>query len=567
MRLKVFNYLIALFFLFIAFGIFNLNIIQGRKFKYLAEKNCIRLLPQPGARGRIFDRQGNLIVGNSLSYDLMILPQEKKQIDKDLIAAAKVLGVSFKELKDRFKKGYTAAFVPVVVAENIGVKNAVVLGELKSDYNSIIIQPRTLRYYPFGKLACHVIGYLNEIDYWRLSKLEDYGYNIKDIVGFGGVEEKYDYYLRQQEGALSIEVDHRGRFVRVLGINPPVEGKDIQLTLDLRIQRIVEDALLDRKGSVILMDPYSGEIFAMANSPDFRPSLFINKSASSLAKLEESALMNRAISGTYPMASVFKLVAACAGLEMNKINLSTTYVCSGSMRVGNRDFGCWRAHQKENLADAIVHSCDVFFYRTGLLLGAQAIHDYAVKFCLSKPSGIDLPYEARGFVPDPLWKKSHKFQNWFDGDTANFVIGQGDLLVTPIQVARLIAVFANHGAIVNPYIVKNIAGKEVSVYQKKKNIIPIKENIINYVAQALRGVVSQPLGTANVLSDLPVTVAGKTGTAQVSRNRTHGWFAGFFPFKNPKFVICAMLENNGSGYTASVLVKQIIEGMIKENLI
>ncbi len=567
MRLKVFNFIILLLFLFIVFSIFNLEIIQGKNFKYLAEKNCVRLLPQPGARGRIIDCKGGIIAGSHLSYDVMILPQEKKQIDKPLSVIAEVLGVNLKALKDRFKKGYIASFVPVVVAENIDIRKAIALGELKSDYNNIIIQPRPVRFYPFGKLASHVIGYLNEIDHWRLTKLKDYGYETKDIVGFGGIEEKFDYYLRQQDGALSIEVDHRGKFVRVLGIKPAGNGKDIQLTLDLKIQKIVEDALGDKRNSVILMDPYSGEIAAMANSPDFNPEIFINKSASSLANLAESALINRAISGEYPAASVFKLVSACAGLEANKINLSTTYLCLGSMRIGNRDFACWETHKEENLADAIAHSCDIFFYKTGLLLGAQAIHDYAVKFCLSKPTGIDLPYEKNGFVPEPLWKRIHKFQNWFDGDTANFVIGQGDLLVTPIQIARLMAVFANHGILVTPYIVKNIGGKDISLLQQKKNIIPIKEAIIDYVRKNLRRVVSEPSGTANVLADLPVSVAGKTGTAQVSRNRTHGWFAGFFPFNDPKFVICVLQENNGSGHTASVLAKQIIEGMIRENLI
>ncbi len=567
MRLKVFNFIILLFFLFILSGIFNLEIIQGKKFKYLAEKNCVRLLPQPGARGRIFDRKGDIIADNHLSYDVLILPQEKKQIDKTLSIIAEVLGVNLKALKDRVKKGYIASFVPVVVAENIDIKKAIALGELKSDYNNIIIQPRPVRYYPFGKLASHVIGYLNQIDHWRLTKLKDYGYETKDIVGFGGIEEKFDYYLRQQDGALSIEIDHRGKFVRVLGIKPAGNGKDIQLTLDLKIQKIVEDALGDNKNSVIVMNPYTGEIIAMANSPDFNPAIFINKTAFTLANLAESALINRAISGEYPAASVFKLVSACAGLETNKISLSTTYLCSGSTRVGNRDFGCWETHKEENLAEAIAHSCDIFFYKTGLLLGPQAIHDYAVKFCLSKPTGIDLPYEKNGFVPDPLWKRLHKLQNWFDGDTANFVIGQGDLLVTPIQMARLMAVFANHGLLVSPYIVKNVGGKDISLSQQKKNIIPIKGAIIDYVRKDLRGVVSDASGTANMLAELPISVAGKTGTAEVSRNRTHGWFAGFFPYNNPRFVICVLQENNGSGHSASLLVKQIIEGMIIENLI
>ncbi len=567
MRVGIVHLSVAAIFLFIAAGVFNLQIVQAKKFRDLSDNNCIRLLPQAGSRGRIFDRQGNLIVGNQLSYDAMILPQDRPQIDKTLSAISLALGVDFASLKDRFRKGYVASFVPVTLEKNINFKKAVALGELKSDYANIIIQPRPVRYYPYGNLACHVIGYLNEIDHWRLTKLEDYGYKTKDIVGFGGVEEKYDYYLRQEDGAQSIQVDHRGRFICTLGFRPPVDGKDIRLTLDIRLQRIAEEALGERKGSIIMMDPDTGEILVMASHPAFEPALFINKPAQALSGLSESALVNRAISSAYPPASVFKLVLASAALETGKINLSTSFFCSGSMRIGNREYKCWDVHHAEDLRAAIAHSCDIFFYRTALLLGPQVLHDYAVKFYLSKPTGFDLPYEASGFVPDPLWKKIARFQKWFDGDTANFAIGQGDLLVTPLQMARMVAVFANGGNLVTPYIVKNIAGKDLSGYAEGHLKIAVKKNIINYVRQDLRGVVSEPTGTANVLAGLPVSVAGKTGTAEAGNNKTHGWFVGFFPFNSPKFVICVFLENNGSGHAAATAARQVIEGMIKENLI
>ena len=566
MRVKIINLAIIFIFLFIVLGIFNLQIMQGAKFKNLSDNNCIRLLPQIGSRGKIFDRNGELIIGNYLSYDVMLLPQEKSQLDKTLAAVSGILGINLGDLKDRFKQNYVAPFIPVAVVKNIDSKKAVALGELKSDYNNIIIQPRPLRFYPYGKLACHVIGYLNEIDHWRLTKLKDYGYKTKDIVGFGGIEEKYDYYLRQEDGALSIQVDHRGRFVRVLGFKPPRDGKDIQLTLDIRIQKIAEEMLGDRKGSIILMEPYSGEIIAMTSSPNFNPSLFVNKPSVAMVELADSALINRAISGVYPAASVFKLAVASSALETGKINLSTTYSCSGVMRIGNRQFNCWDRHNEQNLTNAIVHSCDIFFYKTGILLGPQLLHDYAIKFGLSKPTAIDLPYEASGFVPEPLWKKLYKFQNWFDGDTANFAIGQGDLLVTPIQLSRLMAVFANKGMLVTPYLVKNIDTKDVSGYQKRSAAIAIKKSVINYIRQDLRAVVSQTSGTANLLSDLPVCVAGKTGTAQAPRGKTHGWFVGFFPFDNPKFVICVFLENSGSGHAACALAKQIIEAIIYEKI-
>lgn len=572
MRIKIVRIIVAIFFLSLLLGILNLEVIQGRKLKQLSQKNCIRLLPQFGSRGNIFDRQDNIIAGNFISYDLMLIPQE----DRDMIETAlkkisQVLNIPADNLRNNFKNNFIAPFAPVVIAKNINVKKAIALEEsrLNLGLDNIIIQAHPQREYPFGKLACHMLGYLNEIDHWRLTKLADYGYEIKDIVGFGGVEEKLDYYLRQQEGGLSFEVDHRGRFTRLLGFRPPESGKDIQLTIDLRIQKIVEECLSDKKGCAIIIDPYSGEIIAMASNPDFNPSLFISKgpAISSIFNNSDAPLLNRAIGGLYPAGSMFKLVVATAALETAKINLATTFICTGSTMIGREDFACWDKHGPENLMQAIPHSCNVFFYKVGLLVGPQLIYDYALKFGFSRSTGIDIPYEASGFIPNPLWRRIHKFKGWFDGDTANLSIGQGDVLVTPLQIARMMAVFANNGSLVTPYLVKAIDKQDVSLYKRKNIHLALKKTTLDSIRQGLKGAVYDSGGTANILSSLPFSIAGKTGTAQVGRGQPHGWFAGFFPFKNPRFVICVLLEHGGSGYMSSVLSKQILEQMAQEGLI
>jgi penicillin-binding protein 2 len=571
MRIKIINYALTFIFIFLILGILNLGFIQGKELKDLSNKNCIRLIPQQGSRGRILDRLEGIIVDNRLSYDVIILPKDKKDIDKTLIKLSEILGVSYSDLKDTLKKGLVTPLSPVTIAKNIDIKKAIILEECKNEMGGVIIQPHPLRYYPYGRLASHVLGYLNEIDRWRLTKLADYGYKTKDVVGFGGVEEKYDYFLRQEEGGLSVEVDHKGRFVRVLGFKSPRNGKDLLLSLDLRIQKIVEDSFQDRIGSVIIMDPYSGEVIAMANCPDFDPSAFVKKiSQSSINRLfndSEAPLVNRAISSSYPAGSVFKLIVATAALETGKINLNTEFNCNGSINIGKQEFSCWNTHNQQNLMQAIPHSCNVFFYKTGLLLGPQLMHDYALKYGFSKPAVIDLPYETSGFIPSPLWRRVSQFKNWFDGDTANLSIGQGEVLVTPLQVARMMAVYANRGNLVTPYIVKSIDGKDVSKYQKKIIRLSIKEGNINSINLALRDTVLFPSGTANVLSDLPVSVAGKTGTAQVSGRQPHGWFVGFFPFDKPKFVICVFLENGGAGFYSCVIAKQIIKTMYDQGLI
>ena len=568
-RKTILSFIIILMFFCLLAGLFNLDILQGAKFRRLSDNNCIRLIPQPGSRGDIVDRNGQVLVENKASYDVLIMPQELDRIDYILNRLSRILGIEQKQLKATFKKNFISSSIPVAVATNIELKKAIQLGEYRVEEPSVIITLKPLRHYPHGALASHVVGYISEIDRWRLTKLEDYGYKTKDTVGFGGVEEKYDYYLRQEEGGLSVEVNHRGKITRILGFEAPSNGKELKLTLDLKIQKIAEEFLAGHKGSVVLMDPWSGEVFAMANYPDFNPGVFINRnnSMAGLFNNPQSPLVNRAISFSYPPASVFKVVVASAALELNKISLDTSFFCQGSTMVGARKFSCWDTHGPEDILQAIAHSCDVFFYRTGLLLGAQEIHDYALKLGLGKSMGFELPYETAGFIPSPLWKKINKFQKWYDGDTANLSIGQGDCLVTPLQAANMMAVFANGGYLTSPYIVKEIGGLDVS--KKKKKLFPVRleKNTLITINRGLRKVVSDSHGTGNVLDDLIVSVAGKTGTAQVTGKSTHAWFAGYFPYEKPEFVICVFLENGGPGYAATVIAKQIIEAMNNEGLI
>ena len=214
-RKNILSFLIILIFIFLLVGLSSLDLLQGDKFRRLSDSNCIRLIAQLGARGNILDRNGEIIVDNKISYDVMILPSELSQLDHIFSGVARILEVEPKELKAAFRNNYFSSSIPVTIASNIDLKKAILLGEYKLEEPSIIIQPKPLRHYPYGQLAAHAIGYVNEIDRWRLTKLEDYGYKTKDIVGFGGVEEKYDYYLRQEEGGLSVEVNHRGKFMRV----------------------------------------------------------------------------------------------------------------------------------------------------------------------------------------------------------------------------------------------------------------------------------------------------------------------------------------------------------------
>ncbi|MCM8771157.1 MAG: penicillin-binding transpeptidase domain-containing protein, partial [Candidatus Omnitrophica bacterium] len=304
--------------------------------------------------------------------------------------------------------------------------------------------------------------------------------------------------------------------------------------------------------------------------PDFNPEIFFERSPLQLQKIfndPDAPLLNRGISASYPPGSVFKLITAMAGLMSGKIGLSTTYHCPGNMRIGRRIFGCWDTHGTQNIFQAITHSCDVFFYHTALAVGPQNLYEYAVKFGLGRYTGIDLPGEVNGFIPSPASRKAKRNQGWFDGDTANFAIGQGEVLVTPLQAVRLMSVFANGGYLVTPYIVKSIDGKDVSSNRRRIQPVPVNRDYINIVYRALRGPVAEPGGTASILNIAKVAIAGKTGTAQASGGQPHSWFVGFFPYPNPKFAICVLLEHGGSSHYACMITKKIIERMIEENLL
>lgn len=570
MRAKIFGFAVIAVFSLLAAGLFNMQVLLGGKYRGMSDKNCIRLIPNSGMRGNILDRNGVVLAGSFLSYDVVVLPQESLRLDRIFDFLSKETGVDAAQLRKNYRKNYLSPSMPVTVIKGIDRKKAAELEEMKLDIDSVIVQQTPVRQYPFGDLACHLIGYLGQIDHWRLTKLQDYGYKTKDIVGFGGIEEKYDYYLRQEDGGLSVEVDHRGRFTRLLGFRMPEKGRDIQLTLDWRLQKMCEDELKGRKGAAVVIDSNTGEVLACASAPGFDPSIFVKKNPSAMSSVfndTAAPLMNRAISGTYPPGSVFKMVSAAAGLETKKISVDTEYYCPGSLNVGARAFKCWGVHGQVGLKQAVARSCDVYFYKIGLGLGPQTIHDYALKFGLGKPTGIELPYESSGFVPNPFWKRMTKFQKWYDGDTANLVIGQGALLSSPMQMCRLMAVFANGGSLVTPYIVKAVDGRDVSGSHQKTSSMHLRRSTVDILREGLRETVAGDHGTGRLLANAPVAVAGKTGTAEIGDGQNHAWFAGFFPFDKPRYSACVFLERGGHGTDSADLLRRIIDSMYQERML
>ncbi len=570
MRFKILHIIIIILFLVAFFGLVYTQIFKGSFYYRLSKNNCIRIIPQEARRGLILDRSGTVLADNRISFNLALIPQELSDKEEVWQYLSKTLGKSRSILEREYKKNKSLPFVPAVTVKGIEKHQAIILEQKKPDLPGVIIETGAERFYPQGEVTCHVLGYVREIDQRRITRLRDYGYKVKDIVGYSGVEEFYDGYLRGQEGGTQFEVDNRGRSVRIIADRLAKKGQDITLTLDLRIQKIAARLLEGRRGAIIVIDPGNGEILAMVSSPSFDPGIFIGRSSqeriADLLGNRNYPLLNRAIAGLYSLGSVFKAVVAVAALASQKINSNTSFLCTGKLSAGQREFNCWSKHGNQDIEEALAHSCNVFFYHLGLLAGVDLLNKYALEFGFGNPSGIDLPSEARGKVPSRAQKRLSQREPWYQGDTLNFSIGQGDLLVTPLQAVRAMAVLANNGVLVRPHLLKAIEGKVVNGRQNFARI-NIKSDILRKVKSYLREVVRSPTGTASILNMENLSVAGKTGTVQTGRNaRQHAWFVGFCPFEKPKFVFCVFLEHGGYSSESCVIAKEMLQEMLKENL-
>ena len=541
----------ALFILLVA-GLFYNQIIRFGYYSHLSKNNSIRIIPIDGPRGNMFDRNGTVLVSNRLSFDVAVVYQELKDKQKFVRTMGEMLNMQPRDVVRALNKAMVRPYAPVTILEDIDKNKAIMLEEASFDIDGLTIETHSKRNYIYNNTGSHLFGYLSEISEDELDDLKDYGYRMRDLVGRAGIEKEYEAYLRGTDGGTQIEVDSRGRQTRAMGVKEPSSGKDLYLTIDIALQAACDKLLGDRKGAVCVINPRTGEVLALASHPAFDPNVFVRPKSSDerVALLKDRIgrpLSNRAISGLYAPGSVFKVVTSSSALETKKINPNTRYVCQGSYRLGKAKFDCWKpeGHGSQNLVEGLKNSCDVFFYNTGRAAGVDAIEAYAKFFGFGQPSGIDLPDEVKGLAPGRIWKKYARHAAWFEGDTINYSIGQGYLLVTPIQVMDMMAVMANNGFLVRPYIVRRVG--EVSMQVDKPKYLGLNPATIRVVREGLYEVVNAEDGTGKRAKPDGVIAAGKTGTAENPQGRTHAWFAGFAPFTDPKICIVVFLEHGGKG--------------------
>ncbi len=550
-RIKILWVVIVCSFLILLARIAWLQLIEGERYLRISKNSRLQLLPLPCTRGLILDRNGKKLTHNEASFSVGVIPSNVSNPDHLLDHLAIILKLDKKAILERLGRAPNP-FKPVVLKKNVGMSTVTFLLEREEDFPGVVIIAQPVRTYLYGGLASHLLGHLGEVNQTELALSSGYGIELGDLVGKMGVEKVCNRYLQGEKGGKQIEVDAHGRALRTISEKDPIPGHNVYLTIDLRMQEIAEKELGERKGVVLIGDPYTGGIFALVSYPGFDPNLFSwGISESEWNRLRDEPLHpleNRATRGEYPLGSTIKVITASAALEEGIISKEDTFFCGGSFTIGDRVFKGWKeeGHGEINLEEAIIHSCNVYFYQLGLRLGVKRIIRYARLFGLGKPTGIDLESEKPGFLPTPDWKKRRKGEAWYGGDTVNLSIGQGYILVTPVQMLKVISVIANGGYLIKPYLIKKIVGPRGNLIKEfqpqKMERVPLSSATLNFLRRSLRGVVRE--GTGWRAENKTVEISGKTGTAELSEGeKPHNWFTGYASSTHLHLAIVVLVEN------------------------
>ncbi|MFH1540641.1 MAG: penicillin-binding protein 2 [Elusimicrobiota bacterium] len=569
------------FFIFFLLGIIfcriiSLQIIKGDKYRKISNENRIIIYSQPATRGKIFDKNLDIIVDNKPSYVVLFSRQTMNDEDVKNVTTkvAQLLSMPEDVLLKKTKTEPRKNFSSIKIAENISKYRAMQIIEKIPQLPGITVRAEPVRLYKWGTSASHITGYVREIS---LNELPTHPkLKIGDIVGKNGVEKQYDEILRGADGGSQVEVNSRGIQKKILDSVEPTDGDSIVLTIDKKVQMALSTQMQGYTGVAIAIDPNTGGILGLVSHPGYDPNLFIselqNAQIKYLLKSNKKPLWNRALQGQYSPGSVYKMVTSFAGLENGVITSRTVINCKGFIELGKHQqrFHCWarEGHGDMRLVDAIVHSCGVYFYEAGLKLGPVKLNDWAEKFGFGVKTNIDLPSEEKGFIPDRAWKKAKLQQNWYDGDTVNMSTGQGYIWTTPIQVAQFISAIANDGIIFQPHILKKIidinGNLKFENVPKIKRKLDIKKDYLIIVKKGMTDAVRYGTGVnARVVG---LSISGKTGTAQNPQGIDHAWFVCFAPSEKPKIALVIMIEHGGGGGdVAAPIAGKILAEIFEKN--
>ena len=589
-KIKIYVILVVVSFVCLWMRVWYLQILKGEDFMRRSEENRIRKVSLPAYRGTIKDRNGETLVNVRPSFNLYVTPEDAKDLPNSLAFLSAKFEIDGDKLKEDISQ--SRPFKNVLIKRDISRQEVAYVEENKMRLPGIHIKVEPLRSYVYKDLAAHILGYLGEVSKEKLKNSAYSKYALGDMIGRNGLEDIYEFNLKGEKGFKEVEVDVSGRELKTLRKLPPESGDSLVLTLDVRVQKKLEEWMDEIskedpvEGSVVVMKVQTGEIIAMVSKPSFDPNLFaagISRTKwNGLLRDGKHPLQNRAIDGQYPPGSTYKLVTAYAALAENLIDPESTIFCPGHFRLGRGRYRCWkkRGHGAVNLHDALVQSCDVYFYTLGYRLGVDNLAKYAKKLGLGARTGVRLNGEKPGLVPSIQWKKKARNKPWFPGETISASIGQGYNLVTPLQNASMVSTVANGGLLVKPYLVKKTEDSEGKVIQEffpeiVRNV-EFDPEILKHLKEGLRGVVNEPRGTGRRARLKNIVVSGKTGTAQVVRMkdsdkinpedetpylfRDHAWFVAFAPYEKPEVAVSVIIEHGGhGGATAAPIARKVLE--------
>ena len=554
-----------------------LQVYEGEFYARLAEGNRIRVIPSEAARGTFYDRNGELLVTNRPGFAVSLLPLTESISPEVIARVSKLINVPVAEIQQKIDAH--VGFDPIRIKTDVLPDIVTIIEEQKDNYPGVVIEVLPIRDYIYGEYAAHVFGYVSEINEEELERRKDEGYKSGYIIGKFGLERVYDKEVRGINGGDQVEVDVSGRPVQLLGRQSPVPGNDLVLTIDKHLQEAAEQAV-DAQLSIVhanaaaavVMNPQTGEVLAMVSRPAFNPNLF----AGGISTLNWNVLNNnpyhpmdnKAITGEYPPGSTFKIVTGTAALAEHKVTPQEKIFDAGHHWIIPKTNAGGEALGWINFQDAMAHSDNVYFYEMGNRLGVDALERYARMFGLGTRTGIDLPYEAEGLVPNRKYKaENYEDGEWYLSETFDAAIGQGFNLVTPLQAAMVMGEIAANGKRYQPHLVQRIVdvnGNTVREFQPKLlSELDVSPSVIRNVQEGLHSVTK--IGTAaGVFAGFPIDIAGKTGTAENSQGRDHGWFVAYGPYVNPNIVVAGIVEQGGFGSLSAVPIgRRIMEAAFR----
>ncbi len=587
--------------LILTFRSYFIQIIQHEHYITESNNNHIQLKAIPPVRGKIYDRKGRILAGNNFNYNLGITTEYSKNIDDIISKIKSLIEVSDNDLKHFTKaRKHSRSYEPVILRRKLSEIEIAKISVNQHMLDGVEILTQYDRYYKHAKSFTHVLGYVGRINKDELKAIDKGNYRLTNHIGKTGVEKSYESILHGTAGYKKIETDSHGKILRTIETKDPVSGSNLYLTIDTDLQELARKLMLNKRGSIIAINPKNFEILAMFSSPSYDTNLFVNgishKDYGQLRNSIDLPLFNRNLNGKYPPGSTIKPFLGLAGLELGIVDKKDRVSCRGYYQIKNtkRRFRDWKksGHGRTNIKKAITESCDVYFYNLAYKTGINRMKPYLNNFGFGRKTNIDLPFESKGFIPSKEWQKKQRDPKWKPGETLNVGIGQGKLQITPLQIAYATAALANYGKTYEPRVVNKIQKSSTNprnLNPPQKNSqklglkIPVKHlKNWHHVIDSMRSVVHSNRGTAKRIAGGAYKIAGKTGTAQVfsiKQNKTydekklkerlhdHALFIAFAPVNNPKIALVVIVENGKhGGSTAAPIAKSLMNKYLLEIL-